>query len=257
MTAIGDRRAIDVDRARRYAALCGFPRTSTVLPPTYPHVLAWPPMFRLLRSREFPFRLIGLVHITNVISQARPLSIRDTPSFTVGWENLREHPRGRAVDVITTATVDGAVVWRECSTYLRRDRRPATAGDAPPDPKAPNDLQGARTPLAPPQTWHVTAGTVTPYSRISGDRNPIHTSTTVARLFGFPGRIAHGMWSAARCLAALGDQLPDQYTVDIAFKLPVVLPASVVFLAWTDHFELSSVDGRPHLVGDVLPYRQV
>ena len=39
-----------------------------------------------------------------------------------------------------------------------------------------------------------------------------------ARLFGFPRAIAHGMWTKARCLAALEGRLPDAYTVDVGSR---------------------------------------
>ena len=51
-----------------------------------------------------------------------------------------------------------------------------------------------------------------------------------AKAFGFPRAIAHGMWSKARCLAALEGQLPDAFTTEVAFKRPILLPAKVEFL---------------------------
>jgi acyl dehydratase len=67
------------------------------------------------------------------------------------------------------------------------------------------------------------------YASVSGDRNPIHTFRLAAWLFGYRRPIAHGLWSAARCLAALEDQLPDHYRVDVAFRRPIPLPTSVAF----------------------------
>jgi acyl dehydratase len=234
--------AVSDAQLRRYLEVCGYPADATALPATYPHILAWPPMFRLLRGRDFPLPLIGLVHIGNVIEQCRPLSTQDKFDFTVRWENLREHERGRAVDVVTQASVDGQHVWRETSSYLRRSRRPAGGADRGP--------AKAEIPQ-PDQVWRVTPEIASNYARVSGDRNPIHTSTIVARLFGFPGRIAHGMWSLARCLAELN--LPEDSTVDASFKLPVVLPAEVAFTARPDGFELRDArTGRPHVSGRVL-----
>jgi acyl dehydratase len=95
------------------------------------------------------------------------------------------------------------------------------------------------------------------YAAVSGDHNPIHTSRLGARLFGFPRPIAHGMWTKARCLAALDGRLPPAYSVDVAFKLPILLPATVGFAAartagggWD--FTLRAADSdRPHLTGSV------
>lgn len=231
------------DELYRYCQICGFSPDGPV-PATYPHILTWRPMFRLMRSRDFPLPLIGLVHIANVIDQRRALSTQDSPRFSVRWENLRDHERGRAVDVLTEATVDDEVIWRERSAYLRRSK--AAARPAPPVPPEPAE------PLPTRQIWRVGPDTATAYARVSGDRNPIHTSAVVARLFGFPGRIAHGMWSLARCLAALEADLPPAYLVDVSFKLPIVLPADVAFAARGSTFELRDArTGRPHLAGRV------
>jgi acyl dehydratase len=109
------------------------------------------------------------------------------------------------------------------------------------------------------------------YAAVSGDRNPIHTSRLAARALGFPRTIAHGMWSKAHCLAALEGRLPERYTVDVAFKLPVLLPATVDFSAaelvgaapdgrstavpagggWSIALHGHGKD-RPHLVGTVV-----
>ena len=71
------------------------------------------------------------------------------------------------------------------------------------------------------------------YAAVSGDRNPIHLHGLSARLFGQQGAIAHGMWTKARCLAALQGHLPEAFTVEVAFKLPVRLPAKVAFASWS------------------------
>jgi acyl dehydratase len=79
-----------------------------------------------------------------------------------------------------------------------------------------------------------------------------------AKLFGQKAAIAHGMWTKARCLAALDGHLPAAFTVDVAFKLPVLLPAKVAFATWTDgdvrRFALRDArSGKPHLDGSVSP----
>ena len=37
------------------------------------------------------------------------------------------------------------------------------------------------------------------------------------------------MWTKARCLAAFEPRLPDVFTVDVAFKKPILLPGTVEF----------------------------
>jgi acyl dehydratase len=90
---------------------------------------------------------------------------------------------------------------------------------------------------------------------VSGDHNPIHTSRIGARMFGFARPIAHGMWTKARCLAALEGRLPGAYTVAVSFKLPILLPARVSFSAAStgDDWKFGVDSGRPHLAGLVTP----
>lgn len=242
------RRGVTVDRDRlaRYDRVCGFRLTDT-LPATYPHVLAFPLAMRLMSAPDFPFPVVGLVHVANAITVHRPVDAGTPLDLSVHATGLRPHARGRQFDVVATAAADGEEVWRGVSTYLRKDR----GGD-----------RRARTeePAAPPAPahWRIPRRVGTDYAAVSGDHNPIHTSRLGARAFGFARPIAHGMWSAARCLAALDGRRPAAYTVDVAFKLPILLPATVELAAtpvdggW-DFALHAAGSGRPHLTGLLRP----
>ena len=236
---------VTVDRAHLadYDRVCGF-RLADRLPATYPHVIGFPLALRLMTAPEFPIPLTGVVHVANRITLHRPIEAGETLDFRAYAENLRPHDRGRQLDVVLVGSVDGAEVWRGVSTYLGKERSSGGGerrdrGERPPSPAATAH-------------WRVTPRVGTDYARVSGDHNPIHTSRLGARLFGFPRPIAHGMWSKARCLAALENRLPESYTVDVAFKLPVPLPSTVAFSAtpaWG--FALHDRAGRPHLTGTI------
>ncbi|WCN81692.1 MaoC family dehydratase [Micromonospora sp. LH3U1] len=234
---------VTVDRAHLadYDRVCGF-RLTDRLPPTFPHVMGFPLALRLMTAPEFPIPLTGVVHVGNQITVRRPITADETLDFRTYAENLRPHDRGRQVDVVLVGSVDGEEVWRGVSTYLGRERKPEGGGrsDRSERPEAP----------AATARWRVEPRVGTQYARVSGDHNPIHTSLLGARLFGFRRPIAHGMWSKARCLAALESRLPDAYTVEVAFKLPVPLPSTVSFALLPDGgFALHDSRGRPHLTG--------
>ncbi|TDC02977.1 hypothetical protein E1265_36685, partial [Streptomyces sp. 8K308] len=96
------------------------------------------------------------------------------------------------------------------------------------------------------------------YAAVSGDRNPIHLHPLTARPFGFRRAIAHGMWTKARCLAALdrAEPLPDAFTVAVTFHAPLPLPSRVELRAGPRDggraFELRGADTGPvHLRGFV------
>ena len=112
------------------------------------------------------------------------------------------------------------------------------------------------TPDVSPVTRILTQPMLNAYADASGDHNPIHLYAATARAFGFPRQIAHGMWSLARCLAAVENRLPGPVRVDVAFKKPVLLPATVRFTT-TERVEDAGVaftladprDDALHLVG--------
>jgi acyl dehydratase len=247
---------VDPAHLAEYDRVCGF-RLSTALPATFPHVLAFPLAMALMTGPAFPFPLLGLVHIANRIELRRPLTMHDTLSFRVQAEAARPHERGEQIDVVATATVEGAEVWVDRSTYLHRTAgRPATAR-AGGDGRDGGDLDGDAELPPPSALIRVDRRVGADYAAVSGDRNPIHTNRLLARAFGFPRTIAHGMWTKARCLAALEGRLPDAYTVDVAFKLPIALPATVALRTSGDwRFSLHDAkSAKPHLTGTVTASR--
>lgn len=238
---------IDRGHLAAFQRVCDYPVTD-VLPPTYLHVLAFPLSVALMTERAFPFPLVGMVHVANSITVSRAVRADEQVSFRVQAADLRPHPAGRQFDLLAEATVDGEVVWSGRSTYLRRGKSQA---------KKSSD---ARTAL-PPQTGAIAQVRVPDdigrrYGAVSGDRNPIHLHKLSAKAFGFPSAIAHGMWLKARTLATLEGRLPDAYTVDVAFKLPVLLPSSVAISGeqsgdgWTLDVR-GARSGKPHLAGTV------
>ncbi|BCJ40692.1 hypothetical protein GCM10010168_73200 [Actinoplanes ianthinogenes] len=234
-------RGVTVDRAHlaRYDRVCGL-RLTDALPGTYPHVLAFPLAMRLMSAGDFPLPMIGLVHVSNRITVRRAIDAGSRLDLAVRAVDLREHPRGRQFDVVATASVDGEEVWRGVSTYLRKESAGSRSEHPDPVPSG-----GA--------VWRLTARTGTDYAAVSGDRNPIHTSRVGAKLFGFPRQIAHGMWTKARCLAALEGRLPAAYTVEVAFKQPILLPSTVRFTSSPADggWEFGVHGKRPHLTGAI------
>jgi acyl dehydratase len=238
---------IDSDHVAHYRRICGL-EAADPLPPAYLHVLAFPVSLALMNERRFPFAAIGLVHVANSITVLRPVHADEAVAFDVRVADLRPHAAGQQFDVLVEASVDGVPAWTERSTYLRRDpaaKRPSR-GTSQPSGEPHGGLARVRVP----------ADIGRRYGAVSGDRNPIHMLPLAARLFGFRTVIAHGMWVAARTLATLEGRLPDSYTVDLAFKTPVFVPATMAIRSartetgWEIDVRDAARD-RPHLSGTV------
>jgi acyl dehydratase len=234
-----------------YARVCGFALRDH-LPPTYPHVLAFPLHMAVMADGSFPFGAVGLVHVENEIVQRRRVRIGEQLSLRVRPTPLRPHARGKTFSLLTEARAGDEVVWESTSTMLRRGsgagERPVAKGE-PPAPE-PDDF------AKPSAEWALAGDLGRRYAAVSGDRNPIHMHALTAKLLGFPAAIAHGMWTKARCLAALESRLPDSFTAEAKFRRPILLPGRVEFSSRpTDEgTEFAVRDAKkhtPHLEGSV------
>lgn len=229
---------VDVDNLAKYAHACRF-SFSERLPLPYPHLLGFPLQMVVMSQRDYPLPLVGSVHIENVITVTRPLTLTDSVDIAVWAEGLRPHPKGRQVDLVAEVSTDGEVVWRGVSTYLARGPEHADAVTS----EAPS--LGALDAVTTGPTWRFTEGAGRMFAGIGGDWNPIHVHPILAKPLGFPTAIAHGMYSYSRCVAALQPRLPDVgVTSRVWFRKPVRLPSTVrLRTAFDDHRALSLLEG--------------
>lgn len=259
----------DLARLAAYDRVCGFTLRDHV-PATWLHVLTFPLHIHLLSRRDAQVRLAGLVHVTNRMRLHRPVVATEVLDVAVRLDNLRPHRRGALLDVIGEVRVADEIVWDGVSTYL------APGASAPGDPEAlhhgdfehgdvqRDDFQrdefqhGEFEPVRPLATWKLPADLGVQYRRVSGDPNPIHTNPLAARAFGFARPIAHGMWTHARLLAAVGPRLPETYTAQVRFSRPILLPATVGAWWCPDgsgwRGAVTTADGaKPYLLATIRP----
>lgn len=217
-----------------YERICGF-NNSDVLPHTYPHVVGFPLQMELMSRKDFPLPLMGLVHVENVITVHREVRFDEELEITVTAQDLRAHAKGKVVDLVTEVDVAGERVWEGRSTYLARGRGDAEATRGEQPPSIPTGAAAAK--------WSLPADLGRTYGFASGDINPIHMSAVTAKVMGFPQAIAHGMWTYARTLAAIGSVTSGPGTSHVWFKKPVLLPGKVDFVIEKDDQDGSVVAG--------------
>jgi len=259
----------DAERVAAYARVCGFSLRDT-LPPTYPHVLAFPLHMAVMADGGFPFGAVGLVHVENRIEQRRPVGLGEELTISVRPTKLQNHPRGRTFSLLTKVLVGRQIAWESTSTMLRRGKTDDSARTSPSNVRAPSELHQisglagrefdavrGEGPGAGAE-WKLGGDLGRRYAAVSGDRNPIHMHSLSAKPLGFPRAIAHGMWTKARCLAALESRLPDAFAVEVRFRKPILLPGKVGFAIGNeggtiDFAVRDAKRGTPHLEGRVAP----
>ncbi|MGA8851527.1 MAG: MaoC/PaaZ C-terminal domain-containing protein [Aeromicrobium sp.] len=246
-----ERRGVRTDAAHlaAYREVCGF-GPNPALPATYPHMAAFGLHLTLMTDTAFPFAPMGLVHLRNSITQLRPITADETFDVAVRAADLRPHPKGHLIDLVTDVSIGGDAVWREITTLFSRGRGGGAEVSTAP-------LHGVEAPDGAVQ-WKLPGDLGRRYGAVSGDRNPIHLYPLTAKAFGFPSNIAHGMWTKANCLATLQSRLPEAYTVDVEFQKPILLPSTVAFGSEksgdTTTFGVVGVKkASTHLVGQVTP----
>ncbi|HEF4761755.1 TPA: acyl dehydratase [Pseudomonas putida] len=238
---------VDVDSKRlaAYRRVCDFDDNS-LLPPTYPHILAFALQMQLLTARTFPFPLLGLIHLSNRIRVLRPMGGLNRARVSVNVQNLQPHAKGATFDLVTTLDDQLGTLWEAQSQMLCRGVKLEV--------EPVEDVLALTQPLMQVAQWKAPSDIGRQYARVSGDYNPIHLSAASAKMFGFPSAIAHGLWNKARTLAALADHLPTaNIEIAVQFKKPVRLPSEVALLAnaagSAGELQLIGAGDLEHMVG--------
>ncbi|GAB3037804.1 MaoC family dehydratase [Bowmanella dokdonensis] len=235
------------EKLQQYHQLTGWGNALQVHP-AWPHCLALPLQLGMLSDKDFPFKVMGMVHMENRINQFRPILPDESLDIVCRFGELKKHRLGWQFSLLTEARSAGEIIWQGDSRSLVRAGEPSSMRLA----AKPADLPTG-------ETWSLAADLGRQYARVSGDYNPIHLYPWSARLFGFKLPIVHGMWSKARCISAISSSLPDRFSLQVSFRKPVFLPARVSFhhqpeKAGQGAFTLGSADGSLlHLSGRYGP----
>ncbi|MDM7829709.1 MaoC/PaaZ C-terminal domain-containing protein [Cellulomonas edaphi] len=245
---------VDATRLTDYQHLVGEP-ASDVLPAGFVHAITFPVAMALMSSADFPLPPLGMVHLSNHVTQSRGVRVGDELDVRAWARDVRPHRSGTQVDLVAQVRVDGDVVWTGVSTYLAKG---VTAREQPGG--ATDDEREPFVAPVPTGRWQLAANTGRRYAAVSGDRNPIHLSALAAKAFGFPRAIAHGMYTAARALADVGAARGEAYVWTVEFAKPVLLPSSPSVRVAPDGDGFAYTAWRPgssgpHLTGRVDPLR--
>lgn len=248
---------IDQENLQDYRKVCGFINDGRV-PATYFAVLSQTLQMNMMAKPDFPFAMLGLIHIHNKVTQHRVIYDSEVVRMQVRLDNLQPHDKGQQFDFVTDVFVGDNLVWSGVSTYLSRQKTKRTQPQSPKPTQTTPSFAIAKDGINHAITVAEDIGRR--YAFVSGDFNLIHLHPLSARAFGYPKAIAHGMWSKARALA-LFEKLPDAFSCQVDFKAPIFLPSKVEMLAnpTADGYEFGFVSTgkngeRVHLLGTLTAF---
>lgn len=211
---------IDMAHVARYRKL--FDNPGTDVPLTYFYLLAQRAQLALMLDERFPCPLPGLIHSRNDLRQhavAQTDSALDIHVAVRLYLDVGDVPKiACGVDIEQA----GRLVVSCTSEYrMSRKKRNWPAVQAEPE----------KLPISFSQIdWTFEKQVIRRYAIVSGDYNPIHLSSLLARLFGFRSAIAHGMYSVGRAAAQIERQTSRPVTaISADFRRPIHLPAQAIF----------------------------
>ncbi len=234
-----ERVAVDADALARFREFVG---SEDVFPLSFAYVLAQPAHLHMINQPGFPVRSMGLVHAQNRIERLHAIDPAAAFSLQIAVVDDFTRRRGREFTVETLFLQNGKRCLTMRSGYLSRVRG-ADRNKQKLPPKAPPPaplLPGALI-----ETVPFASNFGRRYARVSGDYNPIHLASWLARPFGFRRAIAHGIGALARIEAVLGrHQGGSTRVLSVLFKRPVDLPSRPQLHATATHGTVVLLDAQ-------------
>lgn len=197
-----------------------------------------PAMLLLLTKRNCPMDPIGGVNVRNRFEIVEPDLLEVKLRKAVGpqeegmvkdqkWivktrldPNLTKVKRGWEVTIVVELVSGSSVLYRQFFTFLQFAKHPIPPQqeDRSNDPAENTPTTSIRLLPTDPSLW----------AALSKDYNPIHFSSTLARLFGFKSMIAHGNHVLAKGLAKLKDMdVEGTKSMEVEFRRPVFIPSEL------------------------------
>jgi acyl dehydratase len=207
-----------------FADLVGINNNSPLIPPIYINLLAFRLQMHAILHDDFPYSAMGMVHISNKITQHKPFQFHEIDTIETYFDLPKTHNRGMVFGVITKVyDKNGIILVENYADQLKILNQGPKTNESKKEFVA---LTGEST------EWSVAENIGRKFSKVNGDINPIHLFKLTAKLFGFKGHIAHGMYSVSRGLADLDKKIGEAQSFEYytEFKQPVFLPGKAIFI---------------------------
>jgi acyl dehydratase len=234
-----------------YRDVCGYRAQPGLVPLSYPEMHFTALIAEAVVSSRFPFSPLGLIHTGQRVELHEPLRPGAVVDATTRLEALRETSRGYELDFSMLIERCGRRAWSGLATLLSRS--PATRSG-----KARS--RHAVSENAPGGFELDVAGNIgVRYAQVSGDYNPHHLWWFTARPLGYRRPIAHGMWTFARVLSEVLEDVDEEALVQAttAFKRPLLMPSRIRIeaerlspgLPEVSFAAREATTGAPHVIG--------
>lgn len=212
-------------------------------------------MLLLVVHPRLPVSPLGAVNVRNRIEfHQHPLDLQQplkAHAYVGGKDNLgRVTHRGVELDIhIDVFASSDNLALRQVITILSPCKttvpRPADYSQTEEPPRNWQTIGNIHMPTSAPGRW----------SKVCGDYNPIHVSSLLAKLFGFPGKMAHGNHVVAKAISLIGShpksaEMKGAWWIEMHFKRPMVLPIQLTVQLDKSQWRCVK-DDKPYVEGSI------
>lgn len=207
------------------------------LPISFAFIAGFKPMMKALAHKHFAFSPIGMIHLTAEFNQHYPIDFTVPYSVTIKVKQNRRHPLGKLVQIEEQFYQNNQNCLTIKNTLLKKLKSLAT----------PRKVEGLQ--FTQPAEIGIDQATARSYAKLSYDYNPIHISNRLAKLFGMPSAVIHGMHLAHLLLI---DKQLNEPRLKIEFKKPCTMPSSIGFEQQNQQYQVFSGRTNLHLNCKIL-----
>ncbi len=223
-------RACNDDNPRYFEAA---PGVGIVAPPMFAVVVTWLSVITAMTDPELQADLLRLLHSAQDIEFLAPIRPGDSITASGRIASIETHQNGESMALeLEARNARGETVNRIVFTIFIRGRRtPATNAEAK------TDAVGVRGAPIITVAQHLDLDQTSRYAAASGDLNPIHVDSKVAKMAGLPGIIVHGLCTMAFTAKVMVDRLCEGDPVRlkrlaVRFSRPVFPGDTITTRVW-------------------------
>lgn len=180
---------IDQNQLKKFKSFFGF---KSDLPLCYLYLLAQRAQVSLMLDKKFTIAIPGLIHISNQLELLIPIAIDKELQLTADVNVASK--KGSLLPIFNVEFYQNEILVAKCSsTYLAKRKSNSIKKDR----VLPEPITQVQNKI----NLNLKSINAKKYSTISGDGNPIHTSSLVARLFGLKSTIIQGWYLVSKATA--------------------------------------------------------
>jgi acyl dehydratase len=175
-----------------------------IAPPMFNAVVTWLPLITAISDPELRVDLLRLLHRGQDMQFFAPIRPDDRISASATIISIESGMAGESITIDLDASNQyRQMVSRTRFTALIRGRRDR---DVSAEARSPASMTTLREPVL-TVSQSIDRDQTVRYADASGDRNPIHLDSAVARMAGLPGVIVHGLCTMAFTSKVIIDHL--------------------------------------------------